>query len=146
METQCPPLALWSHRTQRPPNQTAAAEPVVDPKASEEETASADETASSAQPDPDPTPPPDNLVQRPIVFDEERVELTLQYLQAHSDPEIDLEDPIGTLMEPHVVVLHWTVTPTADSAWQMSGYCRTGMPGGGIGYPPATCGIAGGAP
>ncbi len=111
-----------------PPHKTPEAAPSPEPE-SDEDIAAADSepSAGSAQEtseepeavEAEPTPPPDNLVQRPIVFDEERVALTLQYLQAHTDPEIDLEDPAGTFMEPHVVVLHWTVTPTADSAWQI---------------------------
>jgi hypothetical protein len=109
-----------------PPNQNPTPETVATPLVSDEESSSApgavstSETASSSEPvQAAPSPPPDNLVPRPIVFDEERVALTLQYLQAHSDPEIDLENPSGTFMEPHVVVLHWTATPTADSAWQI---------------------------
>ena len=46
-------------------------------------------------------------------FDEERIRLTLEYLRAHNNPALDPEDPVGTFMEPKVVVLHWTGGRTA---------------------------------
>jgi hypothetical protein len=55
------------------------------------------------------------MTERFIIFDNERVHLTLAYLRAHSAPNLDPVNPAGTFMEPKVVVLHWTGGSTAAS-------------------------------
>lgn len=65
---------------------------------------------------PAPTTPRPEVTEQFLAFDKERVRLTLAYLRAHTDPDIDPEDPAGTFMEPRVVVLHWTGGSTAAGA------------------------------
>ena len=55
------------------------------------------------------------VTERFLVFDDERIHLTLAYLRAHSAPSLDPVNPAGTFMEPRVVVLHWTGGSTAAS-------------------------------
>ena len=55
---------------------------------------------------PPPSPPSQftaAMVQRPIVFDDERHALTLAYLRTHVDPDLT-----STALQPRAIVLHWT--------------------------------------
>ena len=52
------------------------------------------------------------IIDRPITFNEERIELTRKYLKARY--EIDQNGPEIT---PKMVVVHWTVIPTADKTF-----------------------------
>ena len=52
------------------------------------------------------------VVMRPIVFDEQRRQLSLQYLENRYG--IDQKEPT---IVPKMVVVHWTVIPTADATF-----------------------------
>lgn len=68
---------------------------------------------------PPPAPPPvvaapaPPMIERPLPFGPARKAATRDYLRAHYGIVAE-DDPV---IEPHVVVLHWTAGPTADSAW-----------------------------
>jgi N-acetyl-anhydromuramyl-L-alanine amidase AmpD len=63
--------------------------------------------------EPSAVPPPAVvIVDRPLPFDAERIALTRAYLRDHAG----LDQPDITIT-PHVIVLHWTDSATADSAW-----------------------------
>lgn len=67
----------------------------------------------AAEPVPaEPPAPAPVILDRPIPFDDERVRLTLDYLREHVDPELTSID-----IEPRVVVLHWTATPSLEASW-----------------------------
>ena len=55
----------------------------------------------------------DKIIDMPIVFDEERTELTLEYLQEHYD--LRQKEPTIT---PQMVVVHWTVIPTMEESFE----------------------------
>lgn len=54
---------------------------------------------------------------RLLPFDEERLELTRAYLQAHHGGPFDGPVDDATRMTPRVIVVHHTGGPTADAAW-----------------------------
>ena len=58
----------------------------------------------------DPTLP--KIIDRPISFDEQRVELTLEYLASH----YGLVQNKPTI-SPQMVVVHWTVIPTMEATF-----------------------------
>lgn len=51
------------------------------------------------------------IVERPIRFDAERTELTIAYRQLHSGAATDV------VIEPRVIVLHWTAIPTLEASF-----------------------------
>lgn len=51
------------------------------------------------------------IVDKPITFDEERKELTLQYLKEHYD--LDQTEPT---IDPKIIVIHYTVIPTLEKS------------------------------
>ncbi|MBU2946439.1 N-acetylmuramoyl-L-alanine amidase [Zobellia uliginosa] len=53
------------------------------------------------------------LIDRPIVFDENRKQLTLEYLENRYG--IQQESPT---IEPKMIVLHWTVIPTLEESFE----------------------------
>lgn len=53
-----------------------------------------------------------DIVDKPIVFDETRRELTLKYLQDHYGIEKDSPD-----IDPKMIVLHWTAIPTFEGSF-----------------------------
>ncbi len=53
------------------------------------------------------------MVDRPIVFDEERIALTRAYLKAHYD--IEAEEPT---IVPRMIVVHWTAYNTLEKSFQ----------------------------
>lgn len=53
------------------------------------------------------------ITDKPIVFDEHRIKLTLEYLADRYDLQQD--DPT---IEPKMIVLHWTVFPTLEEAFE----------------------------
>ncbi len=53
------------------------------------------------------------IIDKPIIFDEERKALSLQYIRAHYGLEVD--EPI---IDPKVIVIHWTVIPTLEETFQ----------------------------
>jgi N-acetylmuramoyl-L-alanine amidase len=59
-----------------------------------------------------PEPPAVAIVDTPLPFDDDRKALTLAYLRAHVDPAAASIDIV-----PHVIVLHWTGSPTFESAF-----------------------------
>ncbi len=52
------------------------------------------------------------IVDKPITFDDERVELTLAYRRAHQDPEASNID-----IEPKMIVIHHTAGSSFDGTW-----------------------------
>ena len=53
------------------------------------------------------------IIDKPIIFDQERTNLTLEYLSDH----YGLEQREPTI-EPKMVVLHWTVIPTLEKSFE----------------------------
>ncbi|HMF91805.1 MAG TPA: peptidoglycan recognition family protein [Candidatus Angelobacter sp.] len=47
-----------------------------------------------------------------INFDQERIQLTAAYRRAHQDPHAD-----GVIIQPRMIVLHWTGISSLQSAW-----------------------------
>ncbi|MGI9552033.1 MAG: N-acetylmuramoyl-L-alanine amidase [Aurantibacter sp.] len=56
---------------------------------------------------------PKKIIDRPILFDEERRELTLAYLREHYGLERETPDIV-----PKIVVLHWTVIPSFEESFE----------------------------
>lgn len=52
------------------------------------------------------------LVNRPIIWNEKRLQLTKDYLKSH----YNLKDPDGSI-KPRMIVLHWTAIPDLDSSF-----------------------------
>lgn len=52
------------------------------------------------------------IVDKPITFDEERIELTLAYRRAHQDPEAEDID-----IEPRMIILHHTAGSSFTGTW-----------------------------
>ena len=52
-----------------------------------------------------------DIIDRPIVFDEKRKELTLQYMEERYGLTKDLPQ-----IDPKMIVLHWTVIPTLEAS------------------------------
>ena len=52
------------------------------------------------------------IVDRPIKFDEERIQLTIAYRRIHQNPEIS-----DVLIQPKMIILHWTDVNSLTSAW-----------------------------
>lgn len=55
----------------------------------------------------------EKIIDKPIIFDEERKELTLAYLKEHYS--LNQKEPT---IEPKMVVIHWTVFPTLDDSYE----------------------------
>ncbi len=55
----------------------------------------------------------DKIIEKPIIFDEERIELTLDYLSNRYD--LNKREPT---IEPRMIVLHWTVYPTLEQSFE----------------------------
>lgn len=53
------------------------------------------------------------IIDKPIIFDGERKELTLQYLEEHYGIEKD-----SPTIDPKMIVLHWTVIPTFEESFK----------------------------
>lgn len=54
---------------------------------------------------------------RLLPYDAERVQLTAAYLRAHRTGAVPDDDAAAVVLEPRVIVLHWTAGATAESAW-----------------------------
>jgi N-acetyl-anhydromuramyl-L-alanine amidase AmpD len=52
------------------------------------------------------------ITDKPIRFDQERIDLTLQYLDEHYDLK-----QLSPLIKPKMVVVHWTAIPTLDESF-----------------------------
>lgn len=52
------------------------------------------------------------IVDRPINFDQERIQLTIAYRRIHQDPKIS-----DVIIQPRMIVLHWTGIASFDSVW-----------------------------
>ncbi len=52
------------------------------------------------------------IVERPLPFTAERFRLSLEYLAEHADLH-----PADASIDPKVVVVHWTATPSLDASW-----------------------------
>ncbi|HEY6968700.1 MAG TPA: peptidoglycan recognition family protein, partial [Candidatus Angelobacter sp.] len=52
------------------------------------------------------------IVDRPINFDNERIQLTIAYRRIHQDPKIS-----DVIIKPRVIILHWTGMGSFASAW-----------------------------
>lgn len=55
----------------------------------------------------------EEIVEKPIIFNEERIGLTLEYLSSRYD--LIQEEPT---IEPKMIVLHWTVYPTLEESFE----------------------------
>lgn len=71
------------------------------------------------------------IVDKPIIFDEERKDLSLEYMRSHYG--IEAEEPI---IEPSMIVVHWTAIPTFEGSFNAFyntklPSSRTGIKGGG---------------
>jgi N-acetylmuramoyl-L-alanine amidase len=53
------------------------------------------------------------IIDRPIVFDEERVKLSLQYMDEHYGMQ-----PAYPSIEPRMIVVHWTAIPTLEGSYR----------------------------
>ena len=53
-----------------------------------------------------------SIIDKPVIFNETRKELTLQYLEEH----YGLEQDVPTI-NPKMIVLHWTVIPTFEGSF-----------------------------
>ncbi|MTI39989.1 peptidoglycan recognition protein family protein [Fulvivirga lutimaris] len=53
------------------------------------------------------------IIDKPITFDEERKELSLQYIKDHYGLEV--EEPV---IDPKIIVIHWTVIPTLEETFE----------------------------
>lgn len=74
---------------------------------------------------------PLNIVDKPIIFDEERKALSLEYMKAHYGIEAD--EPS---IEPSMIVVHWTAIPTFEGSFEAFyntklPSSRSGIQGGG---------------
>ena len=54
-----------------------------------------------------------NIIDRPIRFDEERIQLTLQYIRKHYGLNVE-----SITIVPKVVVIHWTGSPSLRAIWR----------------------------
>jgi len=52
------------------------------------------------------------IVDRPISFNQERIQLTIAYRRIHQDPGIS-----DVIIQPKMIVLHWTGSGSFTSAW-----------------------------
>jgi len=52
------------------------------------------------------------IVDRPINFDQERIQLTIAYRRIHQDPKIS-----DVKIQPKMIILHWTGIASFTSAW-----------------------------
>src|ERR1700746_233361 len=52
------------------------------------------------------------IVDRPIKFDQERIQLTIAYRRIHQDPKIS-----DVIIQPKMIILHWTNVNSFTSAW-----------------------------
>jgi N-acetyl-anhydromuramyl-L-alanine amidase AmpD len=59
------------------------------------------------------------IVDKPIPFDKERIQLTLEYIHKHYAP-----DAPDITITPQAIVLHYTVTPTFDATWNYFSHTR----------------------
>jgi N-acetylmuramoyl-L-alanine amidase len=50
---------------------------------------------------------------KPINFDQERIQLTIEYRRAHQDPKAS-----DVIIQPRMVILHWTGIPSFESTWK----------------------------
>lgn len=53
-----------------------------------------------------------DIVDKPIIFDETRTELTLEYLDDHYGLQLDVPT-----IDPKMIVLHWTAIPTFEGSF-----------------------------
>jgi N-acetylmuramoyl-L-alanine amidase len=65
------------------------------------------------------TPSNLRIVDKPIPFDKERIQLTLDYIHKHYAP-----DAPDITITPQAIVLHYTVTPTFDATWNYFSHTR----------------------
>jgi len=49
---------------------------------------------------------------KPINFDQERIQLTIEYRRAHQDPKAG-----DVIIQPRMIILHWTGIPSFESTW-----------------------------
>ena len=52
------------------------------------------------------------VIDKPINFDQERIQLTIAYRRQHQDPRAS-----DVIIQPKMVILHWTGTPSFKSTW-----------------------------
>lgn len=52
------------------------------------------------------------IVDKPIKFDQERIQLTIAYRRIHQDPQIS-----DVIIQPKMIILHWTDVNSLTSAW-----------------------------
>lgn len=52
------------------------------------------------------------IIDKPINFDRERIQLTIAYRRIHQDPKIS-----DVKIQPRMIILHWTGIPSFTSTW-----------------------------
>ena len=52
------------------------------------------------------------IISRPINYDKERIQMMLDYRRQHQDP-----DATNIVIEPKMIILHWTGIPTFEASW-----------------------------
>jgi N-acetylmuramoyl-L-alanine amidase len=52
------------------------------------------------------------IVDKPINFDQERIQLTIAYRRIHQDPKAS-----DVIIQPRMIILHWTGIPSFTSTW-----------------------------
>jgi hypothetical protein len=73
-----------------------------------------------------PSPPAPPIEDRPLPYDEERCELTKDYLRGHNPAVAAGTVPASCEMVPRMVVLHWTGGTRASSTWNTFAPTRLG--------------------
>ena len=59
------------------------------------------------------------IIDRPINFDDARIQLTIAYRRIHQDPKIS-----DVIIQPKVIILHWTGIGSFTSAWNYFNHTR----------------------
>lgn len=53
------------------------------------------------------------IIDKPIIFDEQRKALSIQYIKDHYG--LDVDEPV---IDPKIIVIHWTVIPTLEETFE----------------------------
>ena len=60
------------------------------------------------------------IIDKPINFDQERIQLTIAYRRLHQAPKAS-----DVIIHPQMIILHWTGTPSLKSAWNYFNQTRS---------------------
>ena len=59
------------------------------------------------------TSPAPRIIDRPIDFSQERIDLTIKYRRIHQDPKAS-----DVIIQPKMIILHWTGINSLESTWK----------------------------